>query len=189
MTELLLLFVGAAYLNNLALIAWFDRAVDAPPFRVSGLSAVAGLLLVSAVLLVFFARDGWQLPPPAMNFLLALTFITTVLGIERCIASEMPRVPARLRSLRNHLPLLVANLAVLASAFLDPPRAHGAIELTVFCTAASAAYWLTQTFHSAMQPRIEGADLPRTLRGAPIAVLTAALMALASMGATGALPW
>lgn len=189
MTDLFLLFVGAAYLNNLALIAWFDRAGGAPHFRVSGLLAVAGLLLASAVVLLFFARSGWQLPPQAMHFLLALAFITTVLGIERCIAIEMPRVPTRLRLLRNHLPLLVANLAVPAFALLNRPRLHGAVELAVFCAGASAAYLLVQTFHSAMQPRIDAADLPRLMRGTPIAVLTAALMALASMGATGSLPW
>lgn len=189
MTDLFLLFVGAAYLNNLALIAWFDRAIGAPPFRASGLLAVAGLLLVPAVGLVFFARDGWQLPPQAMTFLLALAFVTTVLGIERCIAIEMPRVPLRLRLLRNHLPLLIANLAVLAFVFLDRSRTHGATELMFFCAGASAAYLLVQAFHSAMQPRIEAADLPKRLRGSPIAVLTATLMALASMGATGSLPW
>lgn len=189
MTDLFLLFVGAAYLNNLALIAWFDRAAGAPRFRVNGLVAVAGLLLVTAVVLVFFARDGWHLQPQAMYFLLALAFVTTVVGIERCIAIEMPRVPARLRLLRNHLPLLVANLAVLAFALLNRPRLHGAIEPAAFCAGASAAYLLVQTFHFAMQPRIDAADLPRLMRGTPIAGLTAALMALASMGATGALPW
>ena len=189
MTELLLIFLGAAYLDHLALIVFFDRPIVAPAQGRWALLVACGLILGLLTAFHAITPGSVTLPPQAQVYLSMLAFTTTILSVAQSRASGASSVHPRLRWLRNHLPLLVANLAVLAFALFDSRRAHPLPDVIGFCFGASLVFHVASVLYSSMRERIEVAAVPRRWRGAPVALLAAGLMALALTGYAAALPW
>jgi electron transport complex protein RnfA len=74
---------------------------------------------------------------------------------------------------------------VLGVALLNVERQHGLLESLLFGASAGAGFGLALLLFTALRERLETADMPAAFRGAPIALLTAGLMALAFMGFAG----
>jgi electron transport complex protein RnfA len=83
------------------------------------------------------------------------------------------------------LPLITTNCAVLGVALLNLDRGHGLLESLVFGAAAAAGFALALLLFAALRERLQTADVPTAFQGAPIALVTAGLMALAFMGFGG----
>ena len=83
------------------------------------------------------------------------------------------------------LPLITTNCAVLGVALINVEEQHGLLESLVFGASAGAGFGLALLLFAALRERLEAADVPAAFRGAPIALITAGLMALAFMGFTG----
>ena len=189
MTDLLLIFLGAAYLENLVLAIGFDVVADPAIKPQHGLFILAGLLLLAAAAEYGFGQ-GWQLPPRATDYLHALAFTTTIIAIapaNRDGAAGL-RIPTRLNRFRLHLPLLVANLAVLAYLLLGLHRSHGRLETAIFCLLLSLGFEAVSISYRSLQQRLKSADIPRPWRGLPITAVSASILSLALMGFSGLLP-
>jgi electron transport complex protein RnfA len=83
------------------------------------------------------------------------------------------------------LPLITTNCAVLGVALLNLDRQHGLLESLVFGAAAASGFALALLLFAALRERLETGDVPAAFQGAPIALVTAGLMALAFMGFGG----
>ncbi|RPI13566.1 MAG: electron transport complex subunit RsxA, partial [Lysobacterales bacterium] len=83
------------------------------------------------------------------------------------------------------LPLITTNCAVLGVALLNLQRQHGLLESLVYGFFAAAGFGLALVAFAALRERFDAGDVPATFRGAPIALVTAGLMALAFMGFGG----
>ena len=83
------------------------------------------------------------------------------------------------------LPLITTNCAVLGVALLSFNAQHNFIQSFTYGIGASLGFSLVLILFSAMRERLEVADIPVAFKGAPIALITAGLMALAFMGFTG----
>jgi electron transport complex protein RnfA len=81
--------------------------------------------------------------------------------------------------------LITTNCAVLGVALLNVDRQRGLLESLVFGASAGAGFGLALLLFAALRERLETADVPAAFRGAPLALITAGLMALAFMGFAG----
>ena len=95
------------------------------------------------------------------------------------------RSPVMYRVLGIFLPLITTNCAVLGVALLNVQALHTLFEAIVYGFGAAVGFGLVLVLFSAMRERIEAAPVPARFRGAPIALINAALMALAFMGFAG----
>jgi hypothetical protein len=188
MIDLLLIFLVAAYLENLVLAVYFDRHLERPEPTPHALLAGAGLLLLLATLWQLFPQ-AVPAPAPARLFAFALAFMSNAIATALCVGDRPAwRGQDSAQRLRKLLPLLVANVAVLAFALLDHRRPHGLGETLATCAAATAAFAIAVLAFNALRHRLLAADLPAFWRGTPIHLLTAALMSLAAMGFLRMLP-
>ena len=192
MTDLLLIFLCAAGLEDLVLVMFIDRAVDPASKPVHSLR-VSGAILLAGLAALQLSPLSWQPPTPASTYLQLLVFVTlsVAMGPPRKTHIDIRlRRPqqARMLALRVHLPLLVANVAVLLFALLDHRRPHYLAQTLGFCAVASLALLLVRALFSSLQERLAAADLPAMVRGTPIALLTAGIMSLAAMGFARWLP-
>ena len=192
MTDLLLIFLCAAGFEDLVLAMFFDRTVDPSSKPIYSLRVIGALLLAGLAALQL-SPLLWQPPTSTRIYLQLLVFITlsVAMGPFRNAHIDLRVLPpqqARMHALRVHLPLLVANVAVLLFALLDHRRAHDLVQTLGFCFGASLALLLVRALYSSLQERLLAADLPPVLRGAPIALLTAGIMSLAAMGFARWLP-
>jgi len=189
MTELLLLALGASLVNNFVLSNFLGLC---PFIGVSRrFEAAAGMALATLFVLTLasglgFALWQWVLVPLHLEYLRTLVFILLIAGIVQFTEIMVRATSPLLHQLLGiFLPLITTNCAVLGVALLNVDRQHGLLESLVFGASAGAGFGLALLLFTALRERLETADVPAAFRGAPIALLTAGLMALAFMGFAG----
>jgi electron transport complex protein RnfA len=81
--------------------------------------------------------------------------------------------------------LMVTNSAALGVALLVDTRMRTFIDAVLFSIAAATAFGFLLLAFAALQERLQHAAVPKVFRDAPLALVTAGIMALAFMGFTG----
>jgi electron transport complex protein RnfA len=189
MSDLLLLAIGASLVNNVVLTGYLGLC----PFVGAGrrLEAAAGMALATLFVLTLAAGASWMawhwlLEPLGLGYLRTLVFILLIAALvqftEMLVRSTSPLLH---ELLGVFLPLITTNCAVLGVALINLDRGHGFLESLVFGAAAGAGFGAALIAFAGLRERLESADLPAAFRGAPIALVTAGLMALAFMGFAG----
>ena len=148
-------------------------------------SSCARFVLTTAAVLSYFLYH-LVLEPLDLAYLKIIVFITviagTVQGIQYYIKATSPVLH---QLLGMYLPLITSNCAVLGVALLAVDQNLSLLQTTVFSIGAAAGFTGVMVMFGAMRERLEHPDLPLSLRGAPIALITAGLMSLAFMGFQG----
>jgi electron transport complex protein RnfA len=189
MSDLLLLAIGASLVGNVVLTGYLGLC----PFVGVGrrLEAAAGMAIATLFVLTLASGASWiawhwLLEPLGLGYLRTLVFILLIAALvqftEILVRSTSPLLH---QLLGVFLPLITTNCAVLGVALINLDRGHGFLESLVFGAAAGAGFGAALIAFAGLRERLESADLPEAFRGAPIALVTAGLMALAFMGFAG----
>lgn len=95
--------------------------------------------------------------------------------------------PALHRSLGIFLPLITTNCAVLGVAVLNVRNEYGFFGSMVHTLGAAAGFMLALVLFAGLRERMAETveDVPEALRGLPLSLVAAGLMALAFMGFQG----
>ena len=189
MTDLFLLLIGAAFVNNFVLVKFLGLC---PFMGVSkNMDAAYGMAVVTAFVLTLSAALSWMvyhwlLMPLGLDYLRTLAFIVVIATVVQLTETVMTGKNPRLyRVLGIYLPLITANCAVLGVALLNVQARRSLFESIVYGFGASLGFALVLILFSAMRDRLESADVPAAWRGTPVALTTAGLMSLAFMGFAG----
>ncbi|WP_072281307.1 electron transport complex subunit RsxA [Rappaport israeli] len=142
---------------------------------------VLTLASVSAYLL-----DTYLLIPFNIPYLRTISFIVAIavlVGLtELFIAKTSPLLH---RLLGMYLPLITTNCAVLGVALLNSNHQHNLIQSALYGLGAALGFTLVLVIFAAMRERLEAADIPKPFQGTPIALITAAILAMAFTGFSG----
>lgn len=191
MDSLVLLLPGAVFVNDLVIARAFGANVaPGAPRRLDGIPgialATAFVLTLSTALAWMAAR--WLLPALGLArlqpfaFLLAIAAAVTLVGLI-----VRARNPSLERPLAVALPLVAANAAMLGVA-LDVAAQPTLLATVTTAVTVAVAFGVLLTLFAAMRERLDVADVPAAWRGAPIALVTAGLLALALKGLVGLVP-
>jgi Na+-translocating ferredoxin:NAD+ oxidoreductase subunit A len=189
MTDLLLLVIGASLVNNFVLTSFLGLC---PFVGVSGrFEAAAGMALATLFVMTLasglgYAAFHWLLDPLGLGYLRTLVFILLIAAVVQLTELVVRATSPLLHQLLGvFLPLITTNCAVLGVALLNLDRHHDLLESLVYGASAAAGFGLALLLFAALRERVDGNDAPAAFRGAPIALVTAGLMALAFMGFAG----
>jgi electron transport complex protein RnfA len=83
------------------------------------------------------------------------------------------------------LPLITTNCAVLGVAILVIKKNYNLLESVVFSAANAIGFGLALIIMAGIREQLELADIPSAMKGVPISLITAGILALAFMGFTG----
>lgn len=189
MSELFLLLIGTVLVNNFVLAKFLglcpfmgvSRQLDAA----YGMAMATGFVLTLSAGLSYLVHR-WLLAPMGLEYLRTLAFILVIASVVQFTELVMRRESPRLyRVLGIYLPLITTNCAVLGVALLNVQARHSLFESLVYGFGAALGFGLVLVLFAAMRERLEAADVPESFRGAPIALVTAGMMALAFMGFAG----
>ena len=192
MTDWLLVFVGAAFVNNFVLVRFLGlcpfMGVSSQFKSALGMSfATAFVLTLSSI--VSYLVNTYLLVPLDLAYLKTLSFIlviaVTVQITEMILHKSSPLL---YQVLGLFLPLITTNCAVLGVALLNVQQQHSLMESAFFGLGASFGFGLVLVLFSAIRERLEMANVPAAFRGLPIALMTAGIMSLAFMGFSGMTP-
>lgn len=189
MTEYLLVLVSTVLANNFVLVRFLGLC---PFMGVSGkLEGAIGMSVATLFVLTLssvssYLLSTYLLVPLGLEYLSTLGFILVIATVVQLTEMVMRKSsPLLYRILGIFLPLITTNCAVLGVALLNVQQQHDLLQSALYGFGAAAGFGLVLICFAAMRERVAQADVPLHFRGAPIALVTAGLMALAFMGFTG----
>jgi len=117
------------------------------------------------------------------------SYILVIAALVQFVEMVMKKAaPALYRALGIYLPLITTNCAVLGVALLNTTDARTPLSLlqaTVQGFFAGVGFMIAMLLMSGIREQLELADVPKPLRGVPIAFICTGLMAIAFMGFSG----
>ena len=189
MTEYLLVLVSTVLANNFVLVRFLGlcpfMGVSGKLEGAIGMSA-ATLFVLTVSSVSSYLLSTYLLRPLGLEYLSTLGFILVIATVVQLTEMVMRKTsPLLYRILGIFLPLITTNCAVLGVAQLNVREQHDLLQSALYGFGAAAGFGLVLIAFAAMRERLAFADVPLHFRGAPIALITAGLMALAFMGFTG----
>ena len=143
-------------------------------FVITSASAVASLLY------------DFLLVPLDLEYLTTIVFILVIAALVQVVEMFLKKSsPAIYKALGIYLPLITTNCAVLGVALTNVQDGFNFVQSVTAGFGTAVGYTIAIILLAGIRERIDEADLPRPMRGAPIVLLAAALMSIAFMGFSG----
>lgn len=189
--NLVMIFIATAITNNfilaqfLGICPFLGVSKEVPTAFSMGL-ATTFVMTTSAISV--WAVNSFILVPLGLEYLKYVAFILVIASFVQLTEMVIKKVsPPLYKALGIFLPLITTNCAILGLALMIPMNSYNFIESTVFGLAAGVGFTLAIVVMAGMRERLDFADVPESLKGAPITLLIAGLMAMAFMGFSGLL--
>lgn len=189
MEHLLLLFVGAALVNNIVLSRFLGicpfMGVSKSTETAVGMSlSVAFVMTISAI--VSFFIDKYILVPFSLEYLRTIVFILIIASLVQFVEMVIEKtLPELYSGLGIYLPLITTNCAVLGVALLNVQFKYSFIEMLIFSFGTAAGFGLALILFAGLRERIEYSTVPKYFQGMPIVFIMAGILSLAFMGFSG----
>jgi electron transport complex protein RnfA len=188
--SLLALFFGAIFVNNILLSQFLGccpfLGVSSKLETAKGMGFAVIFVIVLASIMTWLAYT-FILVPLGLEYLYTLAFILIIAALVQFVEIVLKKMqPGLYRSLGIFLPLITTNCAVLGVAVINMNEKFTLIESIIHAFGASSGFLLAIVLMAGIRERIEiSQDMPKCLRGLPIALVTAGLMSIAFMGFSG----
>ena len=189
MADLLMLLLSAALFNNFVLAQFLGLC----PFMgitrnydtALAMSLATAFVLTLAAVLSHLAYHQ-LLVPLGLTYLNIIVYIvviaTAVQFTELYLRASAPLLH---KLLGIYLPLITTNCAVLGVVLLSQQQDLALLETAIFATGAALGFSLVLALFAALRERLQTAQVPGAMQGAPIALLTAGFLSLAFLGFAG----
>ena len=126
------------------------------------------------------------LKPFGLDFMKTIVFILVIAALVQIVEMFLKKKsPAVYQALGIYLPLITTNCAVLGIALTNVQNEYNFIQSVLAGFGTAVGFTLAIVLLAGIRSRIREEDLPRPVRGAPIVLISAALMSIAFMGFSG----
>ncbi|WP_297449698.1 electron transport complex subunit RsxA [uncultured Alistipes sp.] len=187
--EYFVIVIGAIFVNNVVLSQFLGLC----PFlgvsnKVStslGMgAAVTFVMTVSSI--VAYLIQYYILVPLGIEYMQTIVFILVIASLVQMVEIMLKKLsPALYQALGIFLPLITTNCAVLGIAILLVQKEFSLGESVVFAASTAVGFSLALVLFAGLRERLELEDVPAAMKGMPIAILTAGILAMAFMGFSG----
>lgn len=189
MLEYISIIITAIFINNIVLAQFLGIC---PFLGVSKrISSAVGMGMAVTFVITIATTVTWLLQyfvltPLGLEFLQTIAFILVIAFLVQLLEIVMKKtVPAMYHALGVFLPLITTNCAVLGVAILVVQKGFNLMESITYGVATSIGFTLALWIFAGIREQLELSDSPRAMRGTPLALLCAGLLALAFMGFSG----
>ncbi len=146
--------------------------------------AVTFVILMAT--LVCYPLYFYVLVPAGIPFLDTLVYILVIASLVQIVGLFIKKYsPALYKSLGIYLPLITTNCAVLGVVQTNSDSSLDFLTSLANGLGTSIGFLIVIVLFACMRERLNGYNIPKAMKGVPIALITAALMALAFMGFGG----
>ena len=129
---------------------------------------------------------NFVLVPAGIPFMDTVAYILVIASLVQLVGLFIKKFsPSLYKSLGIYLPLITTNCAVLGVAQSNTDQTLSFLQSLANGIGTSIGFLLIIVVFSCIRVRLETANTPKAFKGLPIALITAALMAIALMGLQG----
>lgn len=187
--EYFVIIIGAIFVSNIVLMQFLGIC---PFVGVSGkLSTSVGmggavLFVMTIATIVTWILQYYVLNPFGLGFMQTIVFILVIASLVQMVEIILKKVsPPLYQALGVFLPLITTNCAVLGVAILTIQKDLNLLEGVVFSIANAIGFTLAIVLFAGIREHLDLMEVPKQMRGVPIALVVAGILALAFMGFTG----
>jgi electron transport complex protein RnfA len=187
--EYLLIIISAVLINNVVLA----QTLGICPFlgvsnRISTALGMSGAVIFVIVLatMATYLIQVYVLNPLGLAFMQTITFILVIAALVQIVEIVLKKISQPLyQALGIYLPLITTNCAVLGVAILVIKKEYNLLEGVVYGASIAAGFGLALIILAGIREQLELADIPKGMKGVPLSLVIAGILALAFMGFTG----
>lgn len=187
--EYFAIIIGAIFVNNVVLAQFLGIC---PFLGVSGkvntsLGMGAAVVFVMAISsIVVYLLQYYVLVPLGIEYMQTIVFILLIAALVQMVEIILKKIsPALYQALGIFLPLITTNCAVLGIAILLVQKEYNLLQSFTYAVSTAIGFALALVIFSGIRERLELSDMPKAMRGVPIALVTAGILAMAFMGFAG----
>ena len=189
MKSLILIIISGALINNVVLNQFLGICSFLGVSKQMKASASLGgavifvITIASAVASLLY---DYVLKPFGLDFMKTIVFILVIAALVQRVEMFLKKTsPGIYKALGIFLPLITTNCAVLGVALTNVQNGYNFIESVLSGFGTAVGFTIAIVLLASIRVRIREEDLPAPLRGAPIVMISAALMSIAFMGFGG----
>lgn len=189
MLEYIAIIVSAIFVNNVV----FAQFLGICPFLgvssrlkdAVGMGMAVTVVMVIATLVTSLLQIG-VLEPFGLGYMQTILFILVIAALVQMLEIIIKKIaPALYVALGVFLPLITTNCAVLGVAILVTQKGMNLGESLVYAFATAIGFTMALVIFAGIREQLELSNVARPMRGVPIALIVAGILAMAFMGFAG----
>ena len=183
------IIIGAILVNNVVLAQFLGicpfLGVSSKVNTSLGMGA-AVTFVMALTSIVAWSIQTYILVPLHIEYMQTIVFILVIAALVQMVEIVLKKVsPALYQALGIFLPLITTNCAVLGVAILMIQKEFNLLQSFAYSVATAVGFGLALVIFAGIRERLELEDVPSAMKGIPIALITAAILAMAFMGFSG----
>ena len=188
-TEILLFMVSCILTHNFI----FNRFLGCCPFlgvsskvETSVSMGLAVTFVMTIASLFCWLIYNLLLIPLDLTYMNTISFILVIAALVQFVEMFLQKSsPTLYSALGIYLPLITTNCAVLGVATLNMNNNYGLLQSVLNGTFSALGFLLAIVLMAGVRERLESSKIPACMKGFPITLVSAGLMAVAFMGFNG----
>lgn len=187
--EYILIFIAAVFVNNIVLAQFLGicpfLGVSKKVSTALGMTGAVTFVMILATIVTFIVQKT-VLDPFHIGFMQTIAFILIIAALVQMVEIILKKVsPSLYQALGVFLPLITTNCAVLGVAILVIQKEFNLLQSTVFAGSTALGFGLALIIFAGIREQLDLTDVPKGMKGSPVALITAGLLAMAFMGFSG----
>ncbi len=189
MKDLLIIAIGSALVNNVVLSQFLGICPFLGVSKKVETAAGMGVAVIFVITLASFVTsmiDKLLLIPLGMTYLQTIVFILVIACLVQFVEMFLKKsMPSLYQALGVYLPLITTNCAVLGVALTNATKGYSILTSTINGFAVAVGFTISIVLLAGIREKLEYNDISPALKGSPIVLVTAGLMAIAFCGFSG----
>ncbi|MBR4506579.1 MAG: electron transport complex subunit RsxA [Bacteroidales bacterium] len=186
------LIIGAIFVNNVVLAQFLGicpfLGVSKDVKSSVGMSGAVLFVMLLATMVTWLIMT-YILKPLGLEYLQTIAYILVIAGLVQMVEIVLKKIaPSLYQALGVFLPLITTNCAVLGVAILVIQKNMNFLESVVYSASIAVGFALALVLFAGIREQLELTGTPKGMKGVPIALVTAGILAMAFMGFNGLVP-
>ena len=187
--DYIIIIISAIFVNNILLAQFLGvcpfMGVSNKISTSAGMGAAVVFVITLATIVTWLIMH-YILVPFKIEYMQTISYILVIAALVQMVEIILKKVsPPLYQALGVYLPLITTNCAVLGVAILVIQKEFNLMESVVFGFANAVGFTLALIIFAGIREQFELVNIPKGMKGVPIAFVTAGILALAFMGFAG----
>ncbi len=184
-----LMFIAPVFVNNIVLSQFLGicpfLGVSKKINTAVGMTGAVAFVITLSTLITWLVYT-YLLAPFNLAYLQTIAFILIIAALVQLVEIILKKIsPSLYQSLGVYLPLISTNCCILGVALLVIQKDFNLLESVVYAFSTACGFGLALVLFAGIREQLALLKIPKGMKGMPIALLTAGLLALAFMGFSG----
>ena len=187
--EYIIIIISAIFVNNVVLAQFLGicpfLGVSSKVETSIGMAGAVTFVIVIATMVTYLLQK-YVLVAFGIQFMQTITFILVIAALVQMVEIILKKVsPSLYQALGIFLPLITTNCAVLGVAILVFKKNYMLFEGVIFAGATAIGFGLALVIFAGIREHLDMMAIPKGMKGIPISLITAGILAMAFMGFSG----